>query len=87
MPTAFNCSLAISHTLLITGIPGINVIDPDRLPEFRDFLISVLDLQVSTADGIVGKEFDEEPDQSESDQSISTMTSLRRRNQGVKGAL
>ena len=66
---------------------GLNVIDPDRIPEFRDFLVNVLDLRVSTADAVVDREFGEESDQSESDQSISTMTSLRRRNQGVKGAL
>ena len=84
---ATNTSAALDLVTKLTGIPGINVIDPERLPEFRDFLISVLDLQVSTADAIVDKEFDEESDQSESDQSISTMTSLRRMNQGVKGAL
>jgi hypothetical protein len=39
---ATNTSAALDLVRKLTGIPGINVIDPAKLPEFRDFLIRVL---------------------------------------------
>ena len=41
---ATNTSAAIDLVRKLTGIPAINVIDPDRLPEFRDFLVRKLSL-------------------------------------------
>jgi hypothetical protein len=26
----------------LTGLPGLNIIDPDKIPVFRDFLIHIL---------------------------------------------
>jgi hypothetical protein len=41
---ATNTSAALDLVDKLTGLYGINVIDSDRLPEFRDFLIHTLDL-------------------------------------------
>jgi hypothetical protein len=73
---ATNTSAALDLVRKLTGLPGINVIDPDRLPEFREFLARTLRIDGPADSG-----------QSDSSQSTSTMTSLRRRNQGVNGAL
>ena len=80
---ATNTSAALDLVRKLTGLPGINVIDPARIPEFGHFLKSVLNLQMPPTDIAVCNV----SDQSVSDQSISTMTSLRRRNHGVNGAL
>ena len=42
---ATNTSAALDLVEKLTGLPGINVINPDRLPEFRDFLVRVLGLR------------------------------------------
>ena len=44
---ATNTSAALDLVDKLTGLPGINVIDPDRIPEFRDFLIRTLALNVA----------------------------------------
>ena len=44
---ATNTSAALDLVDKLTGLPGINVIDPDRIPEFRDFLIRTLALDVA----------------------------------------
>jgi hypothetical protein len=33
----------------LTGLPGINIIDPDRLPVFRDFLVHVLQIDAGAS--------------------------------------
>lgn len=39
---ATNTSAALDLVEKLTGLPGINIIDPDQLPVFRDFLLHVL---------------------------------------------
>jgi hypothetical protein len=39
---ATNTSAALDLVEKLTGLPGINIIDPDQLPLFRDFLVHVL---------------------------------------------
>lgn len=39
---ATNTSAALDLVEKLTGLPGINIIDPDQLPVFRDFLVHVL---------------------------------------------
>ena len=41
---ATNTSAALDLVQKLTGIPALNVINPDRLPDFRDFLIKKLSL-------------------------------------------
>ena len=41
---ATNTSAALDLVEKLTGLPGINIIDPDRLPLFRDFLVHVLQI-------------------------------------------
>jgi hypothetical protein len=39
---ATNTTAALDLVEKLTGLPGINIIDPDELPVFRDFLIHIL---------------------------------------------
>lgn len=39
---ATNTTAALDLVEKLTGLPGINIIDPDQLPVFRDFLVHVL---------------------------------------------
>ena len=39
---ATNTSAAVALVATLTGVPGINIIDPDALPEFRRFLLDKL---------------------------------------------
>ena len=39
---ATNTTAALDLVEKLTGLPGINIIDPDRLPVFREFLIHIL---------------------------------------------
>jgi hypothetical protein len=50
---ATNTSAALDLVEKLTGLPGINIIDPDQLPVFRDFLVHVLqiDAEVRHAPG------------------------------------
>jgi hypothetical protein len=41
---ATNTTAALDLVEKLTGLPGINIIDPDQLPVFRDFLIHILHL-------------------------------------------
>jgi hypothetical protein len=41
---ATNTSSAIALVKKLTGLHGINIINPKRIPEFRDFLIRQLGL-------------------------------------------
>jgi len=41
---ATNTSAALDLVEKLTGLPGINIIDPDQLPVFRDFLVHVLQI-------------------------------------------
>ena len=41
---ATNTSAALDLVEKLTGLPGINIIDPEQLPVFRDFLIHVLQI-------------------------------------------
>ena len=41
---ATNTSAALDLVEKLTGLPGINIIDPDKLPVFRDFLIHILQI-------------------------------------------
>jgi hypothetical protein len=43
---ATNTSAALDLVEKLTGLPGINIIDPDQLPVFRDFLVHVLQIDV-----------------------------------------
>ncbi len=43
---ATNTSAALDLVEKLTGLPGINIIDPDQLPAFRDFLVHVLQIDV-----------------------------------------
>ena len=42
---ATNTSAALDLVEKLTGLPGLNIIDPDKLPLFRDFLIYVLGIE------------------------------------------
>ena len=44
---ATNTTAALDLVKKLTGIHGINVINPDKLPEFRDFLVAKLALEVA----------------------------------------
>lgn len=46
---ATNTSAALDLVWKLTGLAGINVINPDQLPAFRDFLVRQLNLDVSFA--------------------------------------
>jgi len=48
---ATNTTAALDLVRKLSGLPGINVIDPDRLPDYRDFLVRVLNLEAATATG------------------------------------
>jgi hypothetical protein len=39
---ATNTTAALDLVEKLTGLPGINIIDPDQLPVFRDFLVHIL---------------------------------------------
>jgi hypothetical protein len=41
---ATNTTAALDLVEKLTGLPGINIIDPDELPVFRDFLIHILQI-------------------------------------------
>jgi hypothetical protein len=41
---ATNTSAALDLVEKLTGLPGINIIDPDKLPVFRDFLVHILEI-------------------------------------------
>ncbi|HSN51869.1 MAG TPA: hypothetical protein VLS87_05020, partial [Woeseiaceae bacterium] len=41
---ATNTTAALDLVEKLTGLPGINIIDPDQLPVFRDFLVHCLHL-------------------------------------------
>lgn len=45
---ATNTSAALDLVRKLTGLPGINVLNPDRLPEFRDFLVRKLQIRPRT---------------------------------------
>jgi hypothetical protein len=45
---ATNTTAALDLVRKLTGIPGINVIDPRKIPEFRDFLIHILHIHAHT---------------------------------------
>ena len=45
---ATNTTAALDLVEKLTGLPGINIIDPDQLPLFRDFLVHVLQIDVET---------------------------------------
>lgn len=45
---ATNTSAAMDLVHKLTGLPGINIIDPGRIPEFRQFLIHALDIESQT---------------------------------------
>ena len=45
---ATNTTAALDLVEKLTGLPGINIIDPDQLPLFRDFLVHILQID---ADG------------------------------------
>jgi hypothetical protein len=42
---ATNTTAALDLVENLTGLPGINIIDPDKLPVFRDFLVHILQLE------------------------------------------
>lgn len=46
---ATNTSAALDLVEKLTGLPGINIIDPDQLPVFRDFLVHVLHIDAIPA--------------------------------------
>jgi len=48
---ATNTTAGLDLVRKLSGLPGINVIDPDRLPDYRDFLVRMLDLDAGTAPG------------------------------------
>ena len=45
---ATNTSAALDLVEKLTGLPGINIIDPDQLPVFRDFLVHILRIDAET---------------------------------------
>ena len=46
---ATNTTAALDLVEKLTGLPGINIIDPDQLPLFRDFLVHILHIDAETA--------------------------------------
>ena len=42
---ATNTTAALDLVEKLTGLPGINIIDPDKLPVFRDFLAHILQIE------------------------------------------
>ena len=46
---ATNTTAALDLVEKLTGLPGINIIDPDQLPLFRDFLIHVLHINAEAS--------------------------------------
>ena len=46
---ATNTTAALDLVEKLTGLPGINIIDPDQLPVFRDFLVHILHIDTGTA--------------------------------------
>ena len=42
---ATNTTAALDLVEKLTGLPGINIIDPDKLPVFRDFLVHILGIE------------------------------------------
>ena len=47
---ATNTTAALDLVEKLTGLPGINIIDPDKLPVFRDFLVHILRIGDSAND-------------------------------------
>lgn len=47
---ATNTTAALDLVDKLTGLPGINIIDPDQLPVFRDFLIHILRIDAAADD-------------------------------------
>jgi hypothetical protein len=47
---ATNTTAALDLVEKLTGLPGINIIDPDKLPVFRDFLVHILQIGESAAE-------------------------------------
>jgi hypothetical protein len=45
---ATNTTAALDLVEKLTGLPGINIIDPDQLPLFRDFLVHILHIDADT---------------------------------------
>jgi len=45
---ATNTSAALDLVEKLTGLPGINIIDPDQLPVFRDFLVHILHINADS---------------------------------------
>ena len=45
---ATNTTAALDLVEKLTGLPGLNIIDPDQLPLFRDFLVHVLHIDAGT---------------------------------------
>lgn len=46
---ATNTTAALDLVEKLTGLPGINIIDPDQLPVFRDFLVHILRIDTGAA--------------------------------------
>jgi len=46
---ATNTTAALDLVEKLTGLPGINIIDPDQLPVFRDFLVHILRIDAGIA--------------------------------------
>ena len=46
---ATNTTAALDLVDKLTGLPGINIIDPDQLPLFRDFLVHILHIDADAA--------------------------------------
>ena len=44
---ATNTSAAIDLVRKLTGLHGINIIDPDAMPEFRQYLLRILGLPLT----------------------------------------
>lgn len=44
---ATNTTAALDLVEKLTGLPGINIIDPDKLPVFRDFLVHILHIDAA----------------------------------------
>ncbi|MDH3849384.1 MAG: hypothetical protein OEV10_11475 [Gammaproteobacteria bacterium] len=42
---ATNTTAALDLVEKLTGLPGINIIDPEKLPVFRDFLVHILQIE------------------------------------------
>ena len=46
---ATNTTAALDLVEKLTGLPGLNIIDPDQMPLFRDFLVHTLHIDTGTA--------------------------------------